>query len=82
MEDNMYKTLKDGGFDAKMVVVKYNKQSVEDLASVFTESMMESWVGNIINNLPPLPGPHDFVAMCRGAFKGAMLRLLIEVKNE
>lgn len=78
MEDNMYKTLKDGGFDAKSIVTEYNKQTIEELASEFTEGMMMSRVGIIIKNLPPLPGHEDFKAMCRGAFKEAILRLLKE----
>ena len=78
MENNIYKALKNGGCDAKMIITKYNNRSIEELASMLIEEMMRSWVGNIINIIDSRNESEN----CREAFKGALLRLLKEAKGE
>ena len=78
MEDDMYKKLKAGGVGIK-VITKYPNQSIEELASVLTDGMMMSYVGDIINALDnKIEG---FGVICKKAFNEAVLRLLREAKG-
>ena len=80
MEDALYELLKKGGV-GKKTIEKYPRQPIEELASVLTEGMMKSYVGDIIQLLD-YEVTADFIGICKAAFRDAMLRLLREAKAE
>jgi len=78
LENNIYKELKTGGVGTT-VVTKCPNQSIEELATILTNGLMMSSVGNVINVLDN--ETEGFGIICKGAFREAMLRVLSEAKE-
>ncbi len=74
IEDMMYKALDGIGIKA---ITKYPDQPIESMAITLTEGMMSFYVGKVLESL----GDVDYSAMCKAAFKAAILRQLKEAKE-
>lgn len=80
MEDTFYDILKKGDV-GKTIIENCQHQTIEELASILTEGMMKSYVGDIVKVLDSFDA-EGFETICKGAFKAAVLRLLREAKAE
>lgn len=79
LEISFYKALENQGI-AKKLVSQYPDQSIEELAETMAEGMFQGTCGDFARSICKDSKLSSFPALCKEAFKKAIICLLSEVK--